>query len=651
MTMSNEGDAFISVKKKHKKLKNSKINSTGVEDDIQIVDEGHSKKKSKTKAVSNISNLVSDVEIGVHVDKSCKKEKKKKDKSRTDVSAQGNDEKIEGKIKKSKIGEMGRASNFLKHAGGNEESLNLGVNDLGSSRKKKKHSSKNDTGNLEDKGKFVTDVDVELLKGNELHAREDEHLKMKKKKKKKKKIEHKDGKSSNDNARDSSGGDYNDTCIKRKKKSVDSSMKGGVNASALETRDADFVEHHISDEIIRNAPNVKDKKIKKKNKDDSYEHNSEKSGDRSSSKKKKKKKHSIGSNTVEDLHAAALENNENSRTVEPFENSNSSKKSRRVKFSDTVEVFPLPDNSSKGKKRKREDDIEEKKVADDGLVRGKRFSKEEDKMVQDAVYKYIDDHNLGEQGLEMVMKCKSYPKLKDCWKEIGQALPHRPYVSVYCRAHILFERSDTREWTPEEIELVLKAYEKLGSNWKKISLELGKNRIHVKDAWRRYKHPDLKSGKWSQEEYQNLFNLVNMDLAMKAYTEKKTKYGMLRDNISWGAISDRISTRSNALCCMKWYRQLRSPMVDDGLWSDVDDYRMLIALADLDAFCEEDVDWDNLLEHRSGDICRRRWSQMVRHIGEFGTKPFNEQVEILSQRYCPNLLEAREAYENKVPVD
>ncbi|CAO2842224.1 unnamed protein product [Amaranthus hypochondriacus] len=631
--MSNEGDAFISVKKKHKKLKNSKMNSTGVEDDIQIVDEAHSKKKRKTKVVSNISKDVSDVEIGVQMDKSCKKDKKKKDKSRKDVSAQGNDDEIESNIKKSKAGEKGRASNFSEHAGGNEESLNLGVNDLGSSRKKRKHSLKNDTENLEDKGK-------------ELHAREEEYPK-----KKKKKIKHKDGKSTDDNARDASGGDFNDRCIKRKKKSVESSMNGGVNASALETRDADLVEHHISDEIIGNDRNVKDKKRKKKNKDDSYEHNSEKSRDRSSSKKKKKKKHSIGSNTVEDLHPAALENNENSKTVDPSENSNSSKKSKRVKFSDTVEVFPLPDNSSKGKKRKGEDDIKEKKVADDGLVRGKRFSKEEDKMVQDAVYKYIDDHNLGEQGLEMVMKCKSYAKVRDCWKEIAQALPHRPYVSVYCRAHILFERSDTREWTPEEIELVLKSYEKLGSNWKKISLELGKNRIHVKDAWRRYKHPDLRSGKWSQEEYQNLFNLVNMDLAMKAYTEKKTKYGMLRDNISWGAISDRISTRSNALCCMKWYRQLRSPMVDDGLWSDVDDYRMLIVLAELDAFCEEDVDWDNLLEHRSGDICRRRWSQMVRHIGEFGTKPFNEQVEILSQRYCPNLLEAREAYENKVPVD
>ncbi|XP_057536947.1 uncharacterized protein LOC130814774 isoform X2 [Amaranthus tricolor] len=114
--------------------------------------------------------------------------------------------------------------------------------------------------------------------------------------------------------------------------------------------------------------------------------NSEKSRDRSSSKKKK---HSIGFNTVEDLHAAVLENNENSKTAEPSENSNSSKKSRKVTFSDNVEVFTLPDNSSKGKKRNREGDIEEKKVPDDGLIRGERFSKEEE-IVQDAVTIWVN---------------------------------------------------------------------------------------------------------------------------------------------------------------------------------------------------------------------------------------------------------------------
>ena len=76
----------------------------------------------------------------------------------------------------------------------------------------------------------------------------------------------------------------------------------------------------------------------------------------------------------------------------------------------------------------------------------------------------------------------------------------------------------------------------------------------------------------------------------------------------------------------------------------MDDYRVLIALDDLDACCMEDVDWDSLLDHRTSDICRKRWNQMVKHLGN---KSFAEQVEVLIGRYCPDVLEAREAYNSK----
>ncbi|KAI8535760.1 hypothetical protein RHMOL_Rhmol10G0198800 [Rhododendron molle] len=138
--------------------------------------------------------------------------------------------------------------------------------------------------------------------------------------------------------------------------------------------------------------------------------------------------------------------------------------------------------------------------------------------------------------------------------------------------------------------------------WKELADLLNKHRIHLKDTWRRIKFPNLKKGHWSQDEYQGLFDLVNTDLQLRAFEEKKSKDGMLRDNISWTAISDKLSTRTDAVCCSKWYNQLTSPMVAEGIWADTDDFRMLDALFSLD--------WDNLLEHRSGDICRRRWNQM-----------------------------------------
>ncbi|KAL5771868.1 hypothetical protein ACOSQ2_011792 [Xanthoceras sorbifolium] len=369
--------------------------------------------------------------------------------------------------------------------------------------------------------------------------------------------------------------------------------------------------------------------------------------DNSRKKKKRKKNHSDDvtaknpTQNREQLDEKMMENVDNSRKKKKRKKNHSDdvtaknptqkKTPKKVSFSDNVEVFPPPD----------------------GLVRGKRFSLEEDEMIKKAVLLYIECRKLGEEGIDMVLHCRSYPEVKKCWKEIGAALPWRPYESIYYRAHNIFERDENRKWSPEELQLVRQFHEKHGSDWKILAGALGKHRFHVKDAWRRIKLPNMKKGQWSQEEYQNLFDLVNLDLCMKASDseEKKSKHGMLRDNIGWEAISDKLTTRTNAICCRKWYNQLTSPLVAEGKWADTDDYYLVSALFALDACCIEDVDWDNLLEHRSGSICRKRWNQMVKHLGPPGSKSFAEQVEVLSQRYCTDVLEAREAYNSRPAGD
>ncbi|KAK6920566.1 hypothetical protein RJ641_014244 [Dillenia turbinata] len=287
------------------------------------------------------------------------------------------------------------------------------------------------------------------------------------------------------------------------------------------------------------------------------------------------------------------------------------------------------------------------------LVQGKRYSKEEDEMIKEAVEKFVKEHQLGESladGINMVLHIKENPQLRGCWKEIGAALPYRPWVSIYKRAHNLYERDDKREWTTEEYELIRRYHEEHGSDWKTLADALGKHRVHLKDVWRRIKLRNEKRGYWSQDEYQKLFDLVNKDLQMKVHEERKSMHGMLRDNIGWGAISEKLGTRCQPMCCAKWYNQLSSSMVAEGEWEDVDDYHLIEALYSLDATCQEDVDWDSLLEHRSGDVSRKRWNQMARHIGEHRSKSFAEQVDILSKRYCPELLEVREAMDSRPVV-
>ncbi|XP_078437817.1 uncharacterized protein LOC144708394 isoform X2 [Wolffia australiana] len=299
-----------------------------------------------------------------------------------------------------------------------------------------------------------------------------------------------------------------------------------------------------------------------------------------------------------------------------------SKTRKRVSFSGQDEVFP---STSK-----------EKQVGQgngENIVHGKRYSQEEDELIREAVFHYI----------KMVLNCKAHPEVRGCWGEIGADLPWRTVVSIYRRAQILLRRSETRKWEAEELDVIRRYYREHGAKWKEMAEILGKHRLHVKDAWRRrVKMPNPNKGKWSQEEYQSLFNLVNADLQIKAFEERKTKHGLLRENIAWSAISEKMSTRLEMSCCTKWYKQLTSPMVVKGIWADTDDYLLIDGLLKLDACCMEDVDWDSLVEDRPGEVCLKRWREMTKHIGGAREKSFMEQVEILASRYCPSMMEFRE---------
>ncbi|AED94626.1 unnamed protein product [Arabidopsis thaliana] len=383
-----------------------------------------------------------------------------------------------------------------------------------------------------------------------------------------------------------------------------------------------------------NLDSTNDGKKKRKKKKQSEDSETEENGLNSTkdAKKRRKKKKKKKQSEVSEAEEKSDKSDEDLTTP--------STSSKRVKFSDQVEFFPSDDDEGT-----EDDDEEEVKV-----VRGKRFTKEEDEMVKNAVLEYIDNHALGDEGIKMVMECKAYPQLKGCWKEITSALPWRTYNSVYHRAHTIFEAGSQGIWTKEDIELVMEFQKTHGNDWKTLADAMGKHRKHVKDAWRRGRLAGKKKGHWMREEYQNLFDLVNKDLRMKAFKEKHSKHGMLKDNIPWMAISDVLETRDHVTCCQKWYEQLISPMVAKGMWANVDDYRLLEELLKLDAACIDDVDWDNLLENRDGEACRKRWNQMIIHIGVPKSKTFAEQVEILSDRYCPDIAEDREDFDNR-PYD
>ncbi|CAI0452881.1 unnamed protein product [Linum tenue] len=392
------------------------------------------------------------------------------------------------------------------------------------------------------------------------------------------------------------------------------------NSESLEDRKKKK-KQKVEPEPVSREAHVRNIEANTKEADKATTKNSESSESRKKKEKKKKKNKSID----QEQPARTKSGRSGSNRVEKDASDSSPPKSttKRVRFSEVVQVIPIFD--------------------DDDSVRGKPFSPEEDELIKAAVLDYINSHALGDEGVNMVMNCRKHKETKNCWNEITSALPRRPRKSVISRAHIIFERSEERKWTPEECNFVLSYHEKHGPDWSSCAKVMGKNRIHVKDAFRRLNVKNRKSGRWTQDEYQGLFDLVNTDLRMKVHEERKSKHGMLKDNISWAAISEKLGTRVQAHCSNKWYKQLASPMVADDKWCDMDDYQLVMELYNLDACCMEDVDWDNLLEHRSGELCRKRWNQMVKHLGDTRDKSFGylmaperHRILMVSDFFYPN---------------
>ncbi|XP_071725890.1 uncharacterized protein [Rutidosis leptorrhynchoides] len=646
-------DADASAAKKEKKLKKNKTKTDdlfyagageGVSDvggDL-LMEKGHKHKEKKRKSKSNEDgngdqhdkgDLVNDG--GSHKTEKKEKEKEKKKKKRKqdsseNIQGQNNepaeeidcDPKLEKKKKKKTTDtEMNRTINEVtrvKKPGVSTQMDKTGEDAEASVTKKDKKSKKNKT-KTDDllyagAGEGVLDVGGDLLK-------EKGHNHNKEKKTKSKSNEDGNGSENQHDKGDLVNDDGSQKTEKKKRKRDSSENKPGQDNEPAEEIDCD--------------PKLEKKKKKKKTDTEMDRTMDNEDGEDFKGKKKTK---SVKSSKKQMVKVKSGEVNKKTVENKNTEKPKTKGKSKKVSFAGQVEVFPASESESEKQPTKQDD-----------LVRGKRFTPEEDEIVKQAVLDYVTANGLGDDGLKKVLNCKSHAGMKKCWQEIGTCIPYRPHTAVYSRAHILFERSENRSWTPEEIELLKEYHKKHGNDWKKLADELGKHRFHVKDTWRRIKFENLKLGKWSQEEYQNLYDLVNMDLQMKVNSEKKSKHGMLRDNIPWTAISEKLSTRSDSTCCTKWYNQLTSSLVVEKKWSDADDYRMIGALYELDAACVEDVDWDNLLEHRPGDICRKRWDQMVKYI-DHGSKPFAEQVDILAKRYSPDLAETREAWDNKPVV-
>jgi len=182
-----------------------------------------------------------------------------------------------------------------------------------------------------------------------------------------------------------------------------------------------------------------------------------------------------------------------------------------------------------------------------------------------------------------------------------------------------------------------------GNNWKTIAEKVGRYSYSCKDKWREAKLKRAK-GKWTLEEFEKLRMLVHTSLRVNAQLKKdpsdtRVDHRHLRDNVNWQFISDQMESRTHARCLNAWYNKLASSMVSSGDWAITDDALLLQRIMEDCPVAEEWVEWDSLLEHRSGEVCRKRWQEMGRTLGEQLKHSFIDQLEAVIKIFAPELLD------------
>ncbi|KAG0581011.1 hypothetical protein KC19_4G217400 [Ceratodon purpureus] len=294
-----------------------------------------------------------------------------------------------------------------------------------------------------------------------------------------------------------------------------------------------------------------------------------------------------------------------------------------------------------------------------GLVYG-MYTPEEDGVLKQAVFDYIQEQGWDrEEGLKKILNSRT-SEAKGCWHVIRKCLPKRELKRIYARAHrILGPNTLLGKWTNEETQALMELHSVHGNNWKRIATLVGRDSEACKDKWRYVKwskSKDYKIGTWSEEEHQKLCELVFKCLHVKAQMAKnglivKTNR-MIRDDINWEFIAEQMGGRGRLDCLCQWYRKMASPMVTTGEWSNGDDQRLLERLMEEFPLSEELVEWDSLLDNRSGEVCKKRWEQMQRTLGrgpEVRHQHFLEKLESIMKRFAPHLLDTE--YDQKFAED
>ena len=303
---------------------------------------------------------------------------------------------------------------------------------------------------------------------------------------------------------------------------------------------------------------------------------------------------------------------------------------------------------------KRKDDVWDKKF--EGQLFGSWSAAEKEELgsrIKDwaAKHGHSDDLAKGEYDFLFQRRLKQGGRgarlsesERKAFLEIAKDFPTRNPKQIYGFATRYYDpNSHKGKWSEEEKEQLANLVEWKGEKWKEIGEFLERAGASCRDKWRSMRH-NYQRGDWTPEELSQLKQLVNEQLAAQGAAPgrgpgKGNEHLPVRDNINWKAISLKLKTRSENTCCTKWYR-IAPDSVASGEWGEGDDAIMVVALRRARAASEANVDWASLVCGRTLSQIKRRFKDLRQAIPKNHTLSFAEVVQQLYEKHISRPLPA-----------
>ncbi len=195
------------------------------------------------------------------------------------------------------------------------------------------------------------------------------------------------------------------------------------------------------------------------------------------------------------------------------------------------------------------------------------------------------------------------------WRRIAEKMPGT--TPHQCKRHWIYVLNPTikhEKWTKEEEEQLKNLVDQHGEKWIKIAKEMpGRTNMQCREHYKISLNPAIKQGKWTEEEDEQLQNLV------KQHGEK------------WAEIAKEMSSRTHKQCWQRYTKTL-NPAIKQGKWTEEEDEQLQNLV---DQYGEK---WTNIAKEMSGrtDLqCRQRYKLTLNSAIKHGkwTEEEDEQLQ------------------------